>query len=47
MEERKQNKSEDGSGGIEIDWESAPENQTLSKEEEKKKEEIAKKNQDD
>lgn len=46
MEERKQQKAEEGSGGIEIDWESAPQNQTLSKEEEKKKEEIEKKNQD-
>ena len=47
MEERKQVKAETDDGGIEIDWDLAPENKTLSKKEEDKKEQIEKKYQDD
>lgn len=44
MEERRVQKA-DGGGGLEIDWESAPENNTLSKEEAVKKAELERKNQ--
>lgn len=46
MEERKQEKAELGSSGIEIDWDSAPVNHTLDKEELKEKEAIEEKNRD-
>lgn len=40
MEERKQQRVEGGTGGLEIDWSSAPENLTLSDKEEKAKSKV-------
>lgn len=43
MEERKNQKAEEGSG-LEIDWSAAPENLTLTKEEENDKNKVEKQN---